>query len=254
MIKPQGQVRVSRMVGKQKPKDMKIDGYTNIVCLTKSTKYGSLSPYELKDEYGRCIENLWQFGKCYDKVPSAREIFSRFDQRVIWEWPAQTHVAYGPNGEAILTREYFEWRKAGCNAKDAIRYPVGRKNMSKCLFALAENPDGTVNPKTLDYVESRKAIYLPLYTRLVQGKPQFEDLKRRLINGENLLIIEIDGPHAESIPYYQEKYGAPANWIQQDSILCNKENMTIMLNDHLHPFGHGYCLALALQGIDLLAP
>jgi len=33
------------------------EGYTPIVVLTKSSKYGDLGPYELKDENGRIMEN-----------------------------------------------------------------------------------------------------------------------------------------------------------------------------------------------------
>lgn len=35
--------------------------FTPIICLTSSTEYGFLGPYELKDEKGRIMENIWQF-------------------------------------------------------------------------------------------------------------------------------------------------------------------------------------------------
>ena len=31
-------------------------------------------------------------------------------------------------------------------------------------------------------------------------------------------------------------------------LLINQNNMRVMLNDAKHPFGHGYCLAMALLG------
>lgn len=34
-------------------------------------------------------------------------------------------------------------------------------------------------------------------------------------------------------------------------MLITKENISIMLNDTKHPFGHGYCLAMALLDKDI---
>ena len=44
--------------------DPSYEGFTPIICLTKSTEYGSLGPYELKDEDGRIMENSYQFSIC----------------------------------------------------------------------------------------------------------------------------------------------------------------------------------------------
>jgi hypothetical protein len=79
------------------------------------------------------------------------------------------------------------------------------------------------------------------------------ELKKRLDDGENLLIIEVDAPHQESLDYYMRKYKVAANFIERDSSLATKENLDIFLNDPTHPFGHGYCLAIALLDIDLLS-
>ena len=76
-------------------------------------------------------------------------------------------------------------------------------------------------------------------------------LKNRLINGENLLIIEVDGPHQESLDYYKEKYEVGDDFIQKNTMLANDENINIMLNDTKHPFGHGYCLAMTLLDKDI---
>lgn len=248
-----GRVRVSRMANGNKASDMKLDGFKSIVCLTKSTAYGDLSPYDLWDEKGRSMENIYQFAKIYEKVPASKQRYSRFDQKVIWEWPEQTHavVTNPETGAWTITPEYLQWRQAGMNAKEAIRYPVGHNHRHSCIGAFAENLDGTINPRLLNYIESRKRIYVPLYARLVQQKDRFDKLRQELVSGTNLNIIEVDGPHQESLPYYQQTYGAPDNWIEHNSIECTKQNMEIMLNDPKHPFGHGHCLGLAIQGIQL---
>jgi hypothetical protein len=109
--------------------------------------------------------------------------------------------------------------------------------------------------RLLGYVDSRKFIYVPLYCDLVQGKAQFEELRHRHLRGENLLIVEIDGPHRESLAYYQSKYclerlGVDPEFIDAQNTVSatSVANMRLLLHDERHPFGHGYCLALALQG------
>lgn len=233
-----GQIYVGRRIYlKSKYVDPKIPGFKSVLCLTKSTAYGSLSPYAIEDEDGRNMENVWQFSKVYDRVPKSTQRYSRFDPRVIWDHPAEIHIKDG-----TPTDEYWDWRQKGMNCKDAIRYPVGYKHRHRCLYALADSNLG----KKLGYIESRKEIYLPLYKKCVQGLPQFLELQRRLCNGENLLIIEVDGPHEESMSYYKAKYNVADDFIIGNTILVTLENMELMLNDEKHPFGHGYCLGLAL--------
>lgn len=234
-----GQIRVGRRIYRSgKYTDPSFSGFTPVVCLTKSTKYGSLSPYVITGENGRNMENIWQFSKVYPKVPKSTQTYSRYDRRVIWDHPAETHV----NDDGTLTKEYWVWRKKGMNSKDAIRYPVGFEHRHKCLYAISEdNPD-----EKLDYIQAREKIYVPLYIKCVQDLPQFIELKRRLQQGENLLIIEVDGPHEESIAYYKANYGVEDDFISRNTVLVTSENMKVLLNDSKHPFGHGYCLGMAL--------
>ncbi len=217
----------------------KFDGFSPIIVMTPKTAFGSLSPYSLRDEQGRLLENVWQFSKVYEKVTLSVQYISRWNHTITWEWPAETHLR---NNQ--LTQEYFHWRREGMNARYAIRYPNGHRNRSQCLFSLKEGEE-----TRLDYVEARKQIYLPEYCRLVRQKPQFETLTRRL-RSENLLIIEIDGPRQESLDYYVQKYGVADSFIEDDTMLATAENLKIMLNDTTHPFGHGYCLAAALLDLE----
>jgi hypothetical protein len=132
------------------------------------------------------------------------------------------------------------------NTSDPIRYPVGWANRHKCLCALSE--DNLDEP--LDYIQSRKKIYVPLFCRLVKEESQFKELKQRLCDGENLLIIEVDGPHEESLHHYISNYGVDSTFIEKDTMIVDKDHLKIMLNDSKHPFGHGYCLGASLLGID----
>jgi len=225
--------------------DPAYEGYTPILCLTKSSPYGEIGPYLLKDDKGRIMENIWQFSKVYQQVPAVKLFKSRYDKTIIWEHPAETHT----NSKGKPNEKYWAWREKGMIAPEAIRYPVGFGNMHTCLYALKENADGTMS-EPLDYIEARKQIYLPLYCSMVKTKPKFIELKKRLDKGEKLLIIEVDGPHQESLSYYKEEYQVPNNFITNSTIRVTEVNMQIMLNDPKHPFGHGYCLALALLGVD----
>ena len=219
------------------------DGFTPILCLTKSTEYGDLGPYVLQDDKGRIMENIWQFSKVYEKVDNTKESYSRYHKdKIIWSHPEEIHVDNNGN----LTKEYFVWRKKGMENKYAVRYPVGFNNMSKCLYALAEDKNGNIINEKLDYIQARKKIYVPLYKEMVIKRPLFWKLIERLKKGENLLIIEVDGPHQEALDYYKQTYGVNDNFIENGTSLAIPETLNIFLNDTKFPYGHGYCLASAL--------
>jgi len=276
-MKAPGQVRVGtcRFEGSKRI-DPSFPGFTKIVCLTASTKYGMLSPYCLTvrvkfskdlfpalvadnqghdEEFDCLMENAYQFSKVFPGVNETTETRSRFDRTVIWQWPAQVHLtappptADNPNPIPMVTTNYFQWRKAGMIAKEPIRYPVGKKNMASCAFSLLQTEDGKVSPIPLNYIEARKQIYLPAYAKSAKAHPEFAKLQQRLLDGENLLIIEVDGPQARSLPYYKEKYGVGDDFIQNDTILITPRHLEIMLNDSTERFGHGYCLSGSLLGI-----
>jgi len=215
-------------------------GYTRIEVMTPSTNYGELGPYVLKDSKGRIMENIWQFSKVYTKVPKTRSCYSRWDKTVIWDHPSEIHV----DEKDKLTDEYWAWREKGMNNKYPVRYPVGfsPKARASCLYALWKG-------KKLNYIEARKCIYLQIYYEMVQKEKKYHQLKNMLKFGKKLLIVEVDGPRQESLKYYQEKYKVKDNFISNRTIKVTKKNMNIMLNDTKHPFGHGYCLAMALLGM-----
>lgn len=84
---------------------------------------------------------------------------------------------------------------------------------------------------------------------MVIQQPKFHQLKKWLNQGQNLLIIEPDGPHFESNGYYLEKYGYKDLIDSDGTLLLTQEIFDLMLNDPKHAFGHGYCLAGILLGL-----
>lgn len=121
-------IRVGRVVNRINPK---YDGYRPIICLTKCTTYGELGPYVLEDDDGCIMENIWQFSKVYKNVPASKQYYSQWDDTVIWDHPAETHI----DSDGNLTDEYWEWRRKGYNNKYPVRYPVGMKHRSECLYS-----------------------------------------------------------------------------------------------------------------------
>jgi len=215
--------------------------YIPIPCVSASTSYGSLSPFVLKDKHDHILENVWQFSKVYPTVPASTQRYSRYDFTVIWSHPKEKHYIRG-----VLTDEFWDWRQKGFDCKYAIRYPVGYNHRHECLFAVSLKSTSD-EVKKLSYIEARKEIYLPIYEKAVKKEKLFKKLLTMHEDGDNLLIIDVDGPHQESLKYYQNQYDVNDNFIINNTVKCNEKNMKILLNDEKHPFGHGYCLGMTLK-------
>lgn len=251
MQQPKGKVYVGRRIYEGKThKDPKLPGCKSIVVMTASTAYGSLNPYEVQVTTGNIttnVELLHQFSKLYETVPATTQRFSRYDPTIIWQWPAERHAIRNADGTMTITPEYYRWREAGMKAPKAIRYPVGFNHRHECICAFANDANGNVDLRPLDYIEARKRIYVPAYSQGVVLKPQFQELQQLVNSGQNILIIEVDGPHQESMPYYKEKYGVQDSFIVNDCILAEPVGLNLLLNDPKHPYGHGYVLASLLM-------
>jgi hypothetical protein len=201
----------------------------------------------------------------YSEVPRSVQRYSRYNSTVIWNYDAHRHISESPtviqysdgslpatqiDENKYLTPEYFKWRYAGFVNPYPVRYPVGRQHRRLCIGSIKSADLGKTN-RLLTYIQARKEIYLPVYRKLVVQQAKFIKLKEMLERGQNLLIVEVDGPHQESLPYYMAKYNVGIDFIEEHTILATPENLSIMLNDSRHPFGHGYCLAIALLELEL---
>ena len=131
-----------------------------------------------------------------------------------------------------------------------VRYPVGYHHRKHCVGAFQSDEEYNPTGECLDYIESRKKIYLPGYVELATAHSDFKELQRVLEN-ENIMICEVDGPRSESMEYYVKNYAVDEDFIDKQSVEATKENLEILLDDPKHPFGHGYCLAWALQNFSL---
>lgn len=215
-----GKIRVTKYhPSKEVPK---IDGYTNIIIHTSGKVFGGqLSPYILKDEDGHLLENIWQFSKIYKVVDAQNQKLSRFQPNVItWNHPKEIHI--GADGKT--TDAYWEWREKGMNNWYAIRYPNGFNGRKLVKCSLWENEKGEY--VKLDYIEARKKIYCGEYARLAPSTEHFKKMKKMLLEGKNLQILEVDG--------------------SEGGLDIDEKTIREKINDTSKPFGHGYTIAALL--------
>lgn len=269
-----GKIRVGRIKNKTEPgkKYPITENYINIVVTSHNqTKLGhSLSPYVLADSAGRIMENLWQFSKIYPRVSKQTQSD--------WSWDTEVHCLSPPTGSQLLkaighdqkpkikpTDQYWEWRQKGMSHDKPVRYPNGYNGKSECICVLWPASgflDDIMNPNApmlqLGYVDSRKKVYVHLYSMLAKHNAEFVELRKMLEKGLNLQLLDVDGPNTEiavkngkiKAPYDQIPDGIYGETSGVDSIAINEQNIRALIEDTDQPFGHGYVLAALLLGGD----
>ena len=183
------------------PKDRK--NYPNIVQIntTSSSLTWSkglspffLGPIDLYQNFkAQNLENAWQFSKVYPE-----------------------HFLDGK-----ILDSYWDWAKKGWASSWAHRYPMGKGK--KPLFGLWDG-------ENLNYVESRKKIYAPLYIKAVTNTPAFKELQRIYQEKKELVLFDFDGYDYKGL------------------------NMSLkdVLNNPNKKMGHAFLLAMLLMNDDAL--
>lgn len=168
-----------------------VDGVVRIDVSSGSKKklnginMSDLSPMKLKIN-GVIFENYWQYGKVYD-----------------------CHVDEYGN----IKDTYWTWRENGRNSNKGKRRPLPK---NKTLYFLTD--DG----KQLNYIESRKQVYVKLYKECVEQTQAFQELKKL----DSVLLIEPDGP--------------------DEIVEVTQEYLDEEIENTSHPYGHCYVLASML--------
>lgn len=220
------------------------DGFEMVNVLPwhkKDSKYYELCPFYLKtDDEGEvwmpngCIfENIYQNMKIYPKIHDIVVKPCAKSNIIWWEWNKGTKDIYK---DGKITEHYYDWFWSIANCPNPIRYPVGFKNRSECLFSLA-----LINGEyyKLSYLYSRVQIYYENYVRLVRKLPIYKELLEKLRSGVNLCITEVDVPE-------KNKRGLFGNVDEDGYFICTLENLEELIVDTSEAFGHGLCLANAL--------
>ena len=242
--KPQkGQVLVAKYFP-GKPVPAAPPGFVNALIHTSpDTLGGPLSPYLLKDEEGRILENVWQFSKFYAHVSKQRTPLGKYHKNIIvWEHPEEEHAVADEKGVLVPNDVYWAWREKGTRNKYAVRYPNGFEGRRKCICSILKGEkEGEI--LKLGYIDARKQIYCAEYARLAPRTDAFKKLKSLLDEGRGIQIIEVDGPDP-SITF------APYDQISKEKpgMLMTEETIRMLVNDERKPFGHGFVIAALLLG------
>lgn len=196
-----GKTLVIRVVGPKTPKEPGLSKRPGFVNTTSRASVGwqkGLSPFFLGPvplypgavlEQAKNVENAWQYAKVY-----------------------ATHL----NPRGYPNADYFRWAKEGWSNPRAVRYPMGKGAVPEYSWWGGEK---------LTYVEARKRIYVPCYTRAVMGSLAFERLRTLYRERGEVILWDFDGYDYTSL------------------------GMTLkeVLNDPTRKMGHGFVLAMLLE-------
>jgi len=193
-----------RIVGPRSPKETGLTQRPEFVNTTSRAKEGwhrDLSPFYLGPSqlyegavvpHASNVENAWQFAKVYRHHVGAR---------------------------GFPTEDYFKWAKDGWMYRRAVRYPMGKGAVPEYSWWEGER---------LGYVEARKRIYVPLYTKAVVRTQGFATLRALYRERGELILWDFDG-------YDHHELG-----------MTLKE----VLNDPTRKMGHAFVLAMILKGLE----
>jgi hypothetical protein len=117
------------------------------------------------------------------------------------------------------------WQKL---TKPKRRYPN-----SKGIKVLYSRFDGI--DQNLDYVDSRKKVYVPEYYDLIKNREMTKYWRNKVKHGMDIVIYDFDGPRTQ---------GGDVQCLPVTKALLNNK-----INDLTFPFGHGYVVAATIMGI-----
>jgi hypothetical protein len=176
------------------------------------------------------VENAWQGSKVYLSTIK-QNIKGKVAGKSVVQWARgkEVHASHlEPGGVFEVLPLHGVW------FRDLLinKYPVRRSNGSiakggKPLFSLGL--DGITH---LGYLESRRAVYYPLYISAARKTELYAELLVALRAGRDVMLVEPDGPHPGQYPHGR---------VATPEFLCSA------LNNENAPFGHGYALAWGLR-------
>jgi hypothetical protein len=141
-------------------------------------------------------------------------------------WNFESYWQSGKVYEDIPLEKTKKWWKE-------LKQPKRRYPNSKGKKVLHAEFDG--NDQKMDYITSRKEVYVPEYFGLIKKKDRLKYWKNMLKNGHNLIIYDFDGPRN-----------------LDGTVTClelTKELLIEKINDTRFPFGHGYVVAATIANI-----
>jgi len=116
------------------------------------------------------------------------------------------------------------------NVKEPKRRYPGSKG-KKVLYARFEHAP----EEKMDYIMSRKKVYVPRYFDLMKNKEMVDYWKKQVEEGKDIVVFDFDGPRNSD-----------------GGVTCievTRELLIEKINDTRFPFGHGYVVAAWLKGM-----
>ena len=168
---------------------------------------------------GKTSKNRRDFSPMTE-IPEKYMGYDRFESR----WQA------GKIFEGIPEETTKSWWRAQTSPKR--RYPKGKGK--KILCARFE---GHEDKGDMDYVTSRKEVYVKEYYNLIKEREMTQYWKKMLSEGHNITVYDFDGPRTVD--------GDVTCLEVTEDLLREK------INDIRHPFGHGYVVACTIAGINI---
>ena len=236
-----------------------LDTYETINVLKwNNSVWKNLCPYLLKTDGnevcyntgGILFENFYQGCKIYDVVYKNEVYPSKYQMNnpkyLWWKFDPITLTGDVIYKNGIIDYDlYYRWRNSLWQCKNPIRYPNQIHRRKNTQFALCIDKDG--KETRMDYLTSRKEIYMKEYIRLIKKLPEYKTLLNTLKKGKNIMICEIDVPAKGK----KGEFGKDCD----DNNICHMtiEKLKLLLNDTNEAFGHGLCLAYSLL-LDLQTP
>jgi hypothetical protein len=161
-------------------KHPRIEGYTNIQVCSNTKRGKEVSPMCLGP-----VKNITEYEDATNRklLPYA-SLFENFYQGL------KCHTfEINQTSDKILPIYYKRRKKNFADLK-----PHRRVYPKKLLLQKNAKVEFTYyNKRRYTWIEARKEIYCKIYAEMVQKTKYFQELKQRLNDGENLLIIGYDG-------------------------------------------------------------
>jgi hypothetical protein len=213
-----GKIRVAQQAkGRSYPV---VNGFENIPAWSRGKgRWKELSPFHIKFADGTIFENFFQSHKTWRKVDK--------QNKKDWAWPAQIHVDDNENPNT----DWYEWHNALLAHDMPVRRPNGKAIPLYSFW----------NGERLGVVESRKQIYIHYLQQLYRAHPVYMELLEKVKNGENIMIIEPDGPYLDAYPH-----GLEVDLQMLKDLISVTNYSKEGYPEKYRPFGHGMVIVLTL--------
>jgi len=141
-------------------------------------------------------------------------------------WNFESYWQSGKVWENVPHNTSITWWKA--QTKPKRRYPDGKGK--KVLHAKFEHI-----PETLNWVESRKQVYVPEYYELIKEREMTKHWIDVSKLGKTIVVYDYDGPRKDNGDV--------------DIVEVTVEMLKEKINETKFPFGHGFVVAATIAGI-----